>query len=222
VELSVGQEVLSSGWRWSHRLALLLTGPSHSSSVAGWGCQDRMIRIGQDVEGSGRGPFWSSVAALAWRNWQEPPKMSARTSGRYLSPAHPDCPPTAKCSQTLSSARLNDVTTNLHFFSNHTSIPLRSILYVILLLNISPVRHSGHYMYRQFNTHKSYVLPTQCYVRIWEQTAIISLYSINWLVFITETKIVYCAVRTGSLCVLCGSKNKQRLFPYTALTDWFL
>ena len=23
-------------------------------------------------------------------------------------------------------------------------------------------------------------------------------------------------------CVLCGSENKQRLFPYTALTDWFL
>jgi len=22
------------------------------------------------------------------------------------------------------------------------------------------------------------------------------------------------------LCVLCGSDNKQRLFPYTALTDW--
>ena len=24
------------------------------------------------------------------------------------------------------------------------------------------------------------------------------------------------------LCVLCGSQNKQRLFPYTALTDWFV
>ena len=24
------------------------------------------------------------------------------------------------------------------------------------------------------------------------------------------------------LCVLFGSENKQRLFPYTALTDWFL
>jgi len=24
------------------------------------------------------------------------------------------------------------------------------------------------------------------------------------------------------LCVLCGSENKQRLFPYTSLTDWFL
>jgi hypothetical protein len=23
------------------------------------------------------------------------------------------------------------------------------------------------------------------------------------------------------LCVLCGSQNKQRLFPYTALTGWF-
>jgi len=24
------------------------------------------------------------------------------------------------------------------------------------------------------------------------------------------------------LCVLCGSQNKQRLFPCTALTDWFV
>ena len=72
-----------------------------------------------------------------------------------------------------------------------------------------------------------------CFVWIWEQTAIISLYSIDWLVFITEKECVYCAVRTGSLyiilrsthkvylCVLCRSENKQRLFPYTALNDWF-
>jgi len=33
-----------------------------------------------------------------------------------------------------------------------------------------------------------------CFVWIWEQTAIISLYSINWLVFITAS--VYRAVRT--------------------------
>ena len=38
-----------------------------------------------------------------------------------------------------------------------------------------------------------------CFVWIWEQTAIISLYSINWLGFITETQSVYCAVRTGCL-----------------------
>jgi len=38
-----------------------------------------------------------------------------------------------------------------------------------------------------------------CLVWISEQTAIISLYSINWLVCITETESVYCAVRTGYL-----------------------
>jgi hypothetical protein len=37
---------------------------------------------------------------------------------------------------------------------------------------------------------------------IWEQTAIISLYNINWLVFITETECVYCAVRTEYLCFM--------------------
>ena len=37
-----------------------------------------------------------------------------------------------------------------------------------------------------------------CFVWISEQTAIISLYNINWLVCITETECVYCAVRTGS------------------------
>ena len=35
-----------------------------------------------------------------------------------------------------------------------------------------------------------------CFVWIWEQTAIISLYSINWQIFIIETECAYCAVRT--------------------------
>jgi hypothetical protein len=39
------------------------------------------------------------------------------------------------------------------------------------------------------------------FVWISEQTAIISLYSINWLVFIAETECVYCAVRAGSLYI---------------------
>jgi len=38
-----------------------------------------------------------------------------------------------------------------------------------------------------------------CFMWISEQTAIISLYSINWLVCVTETECVYCGVRTGSL-----------------------
>jgi len=35
-----------------------------------------------------------------------------------------------------------------------------------------------------------------CFVWVWEQTATVSLYSIDWLVFITETESVYCAVRS--------------------------
>ena len=41
-----------------------------------------------------------------------------------------------------------------------------------------------------------------CFVWISEQTAITSLYNINWLVFITETKSVYRTIRTGSLNII--------------------
>ena len=34
------------------------------------------------------------------------------------------------------------------------------------------------------------------FVWIWEQTAIISKYIINWLIFVTEVESVYCAVPT--------------------------
>jgi hypothetical protein len=59
---------------------------------------------------------------------------------------------------------------------------------------------SGYFMYHQvlhfknstFCPHSVFM----CLVWISEQTAIISLYSINGLVFITETECVYCAVRT--------------------------
>ena len=62
---------------------------------------------------------------------------------------------------------------------------------------------SGRYMYRQFNNQQFYVLPHtavfMCFVWISEQTAIISLYNINWLVCVTETECIYCVVRTGYL-----------------------
>jgi hypothetical protein len=41
-----------------------------------------------------------------------------------------------------------------------------------------------------------------CFVWISEQTAIISLYNINWLVFIDETGFVHCAVRTECLYII--------------------
>jgi hypothetical protein len=57
----------------------------------------------------------------------------------------------------------------------------------------------------KFNIQQYYVLPTQ-YIYMFcvdlRIKAIISLYSINWLVCITETECVYCAVRTGSLSII--------------------
>ena len=56
----------------------------------------------------------------------------------------------------------------------------------IIQMSLKP---SGHYMYHQLNIHYSTICPHSvfmCFVWISEQTAIISLYSINWLVFITE------------------------------------
>ena len=44
-----------------------------------------------------------------------------------------------------------------------------------------------------------------CFVFIWEQTATCATYSINWLVFITEMKSVYCAVRTGVVMPIHGA-----------------
>jgi hypothetical protein len=35
-------------------------------------------------------------------------------------------------------------------------------------------------------------------------------------------EVMEIAVGEKCVCVLCGSENKQRLLPYTALTDWFL
>jgi len=52
-----------------------------------------------------------------------------------------------------------------------------------------------------------------CFVWTWEKPALISLYSINWLVFITETETVYCAVRTE-----CNVLTEQYYW-YTVIQD---
>jgi hypothetical protein len=75
---------------------------------------------------------------------------------------------------------------------------------IVTLQQIDYLTFSSYFMYVQsgltltnstFCPHSVFM----CFVWIWEQTAIISLYSINWLVFITETECVYCAVRAESL-----------------------
>ena len=60
-----------------------------------------------------------------------------------------------------------------------------------------------------------------CFVWISEQTAIISLYNINWLVFITNRKCVYCAVRTENLYIHLSSlylKGSTQTLNWTSQT----
>ena len=73
---------------------------------------------------------------------------------------------------------------------------------------------------------KNYILRLQntcmCFERIWEQTAIISLYSTNWLVFVTETECVYDAVRGESLIIIQRESLSSILGPsiYLWWTKW--
>jgi len=59
----------------------------------------------------------------------------------------------------------------------------------------------------KFNIQQLYAV-FMCFVFSCEQTAMCATYTINWLVFITEMKSVYSAVRTGAL--------------YRAVCAWFL
>ena len=76
------------------------------------------------------------------------------------------------------------------------------------------IPHSGHYMYR--------TVVTIC-------TAQRSLYvphSGHYITICTTSLTFNNSTRTfcphSVFGVLCGYQNKQRLFPYTTLTDWFL
>jgi hypothetical protein len=44
----------------------------------------------------------------------------------------------------------------------------------------------------------------------------------NWLVFITETVSIYCAVRTESLNIITVNLRFYRVNSHSQLTDWFL
>ena len=71
-----------------------------------------------------------------------------------------------------------------------------------MVVFVNLLEPTGHVMHHQFNIQQLYHSAHtvfMCFVFIWEQTATCASYSINWLVFITEMKSVYRAVRTGSL-----------------------
>jgi len=65
-------------------------------------------------------------------------------------------------------------------------------------IDVEPLTFSGQYL-TVYSPEVSYFMKRQV-----------------WLLTIPRS------AHTVYLCVLCGSENKQRLFHYTALTDWFV
>jgi hypothetical protein len=123
---------------------------------------------------------------------------------------------------TIRTAQLSLYVPHSGHYTYRTVVTIRTAQWSLY------VPHSGHYMYRTVVTmcttsltfNNSTFCPHtvfMCFVWIWEQTAIISLYNINWLVCITETEIVFCAVRTGCLNTL-GQYHPPKALPHVLTT----
>jgi len=96
-------------------------------------------------------------------------------------------------------------------------ISLRHILILSCFLRLGP---SGSHFPPCFSTkNRPAVLITSVHAEcrtLSAQCPAVTLYTIFW----TPNSSTFCP-HSIFLC-LCGSENKQRLFPYTALTEWFL
>ena len=64
-------------------------------------------------------------------------------------------------------------------------------------------------VYWAVRTGYLYIIPVMCFVWIWEQTAIISLYNINWLVFITDGVCLLCGTDWMFIYIFQGNANPQ-------------
>jgi hypothetical protein len=87
------------------------------------------------------------------------------------------------------------------------------------------VPHSGHYMYRTLVTictaHWSLYVPHSGH---YTYRTVVTICTAHWSLYVppVSNSTILRSAHTVYLCVLCGFQNKQRLFPYTALTDWFV
>ena len=116
---------------------------------------------------------------------------STVTATLASSAAQQDAAAIGKKWSLLSSPRIGH--TALHLFQRH----LLHCKYIHSFIRL--LKPTGYVMNQHSTTVRSAHTVLMCFVFVWEQTAICATDSINWLIFITEMKSVYCAVRNGSL-----------------------
>jgi hypothetical protein len=110
---------------------------------------------------------------------------------------------TTKLNIHISTFCPHSVFTGFVWISGHTAIiSLHNINCLVFITEIQHFTAQWLLYVPLRDIHNSTFCPRSvftCFVWISEQTEIISVYSINWLDFVTEKESVYSAVRTGSL-----------------------
>jgi hypothetical protein len=137
--------------------------------------------------------IWNSTAVCGYLNLKQERLVREQLWAPYIQGnVHSVC---TKDGKYFVKLRILSLRLTHHYFFN--IIQLTYHISPFKVLRSLCVPHSGHCMYRtvvtmcnisstvnysSFCPHSVFM----CFVWIWEQTAIISLYSIDWLVFITD------------------------------------
>jgi len=92
--------------------------------------------------------------------------------------------------------------------SVYSAVRTGSLNKAVCASSLKPTGYVMHQQVQHSTTVRSAHTVFMCFVFIWEQIATCASCTINWLVFITEMKSVYSAVRTGSLNkTVCSSSS---------------
>jgi hypothetical protein len=158
---------------------------------------------------------WCDISASAWRYWETQRNLQSgyvisepslavgisykgRKKTTHLAETlGKECSTYSFSATTLTAVTLNSLE---KIARNHSAS--NSIITIIhkscLFFKIIGTGHCNYHLPILRSAHTAYL----CFVWISEQTVTFFLYSIKWLVFITETGCVYCAVRTECLCTI--------------------
>ena len=149
--------------------------------------------------------MYRTVVTICTAQWaiNVPPVISIYTphGGQYMSRQWSLYDPPVVTICHASGQYIHRTVVTIRTASGHNMYPtVVTICATILTFTILRSAHTAVFM---------------CFVWISEQTVIISLYSINWLVVIKETQCVYCVVRTECVhiiqVILCFQMAVPRL-----------
>jgi hypothetical protein len=117
----------------------------------------------------------------------------------------------ANCVYALKVHRNSSVLHNTHVHRKHQSFVYHCWMVHKFIVRFRESMQIGGICFLRLALTNSFCLHSvyMCFL-VALRTAIIYLYSINWLVFITERQCVYCAVRTGSLYIIQDNPGFKR------------